>query len=229
MGTTTNLPNGVTNVFEYLGLGTYVAPVPSRLHQWFDDFDLYTAAQWTVTETQGGATQAIVAGGDGGQLALVNTATENDINAIKWVNNTFVLPTNKRWWIAARLKCNEPIESDILFGLVDTMVGLAPADGVYFFKADGGSTFVLSTEDTSVVTSTGASQAIADDTFFTLVAAFDNEANTLTAYLDDSPFGVITDFTNLPTVALAIGVGVAAGDAVAATLTIDWMLAGVER
>lgn len=226
----TNLPEGFNNLYSYQALGSYLAGMPARMHQWFDDFDLFTAANWTVTETQAGATQAIVANTDGGIIALVNSAADNDINAIKFANNTFVLPTNKNWWIATRLKVSSALVSDVIFGLVDVMTGFDPAYGVYLTKLNGAATFALAVENNSAVTAgSAASPAIADDTYVTLAITFNKDKGVITAWMNDSPFANVTVLTNMPTAALAPAIGVQNGDGNARTLSCDWLLAAIER
>src|SRR5262249_43245485 len=64
-------------------LSTYVAPDPSRTHKWFNDFDIYTAAQWVVTAS-GSATETI-ANADGGILVLdTGTTVLNDHAFLQW-------------------------------------------------------------------------------------------------------------------------------------------------
>lgn len=226
----TNFPEGSNNLYAYQALGSYLANMPARMHQWFTDFDLYTAAEWTVTETQAGATQAILANTDGGIIALVNSATDDDINAIKWVNNTFVLPTNKSWWIATRLKVSSALVSDVIFGLVDVMTGFNPAYGVYLTKLNGAATFALAVENNSAITAgSAASPAIVDDTYVDLAITFNKDTGVITAWLNDAPFANVTVLTNMPTAALAPAIGVQNGDGNARTLSCDWLLAAVER
>ena len=84
---TTRFPNGVTNVGEdslFAALGQLAGP---QFHTYFEDFDYYTAADWTVTETQAGATQALT-DGDGGLLLLTNTAADNDLVALQKVGES---------------------------------------------------------------------------------------------------------------------------------------------
>ena len=227
---TTNLENGITNVGVNAAMGSLIAPDPSRWHLWFNDFDLYTATDWTVTETQAGATQAILANTDGGILALVNSAANDDINAVKWANNTFVLPTTKSWWVKGRMKVSSALVSDVIFGLVDVMTGFNPAYGVYLTKVNGAATFGLAVENNSAVTAGAtASQAIVNDTYFDVAITFDATAGQVTGWLNDSPFASVTTLTNMPTAALAIAAGVQNGDGNARTLSIDYLMAAIER
>lgn len=226
---TTNLPNGVTNVEEYKGLGTYLAPDPSRVHQWFDDFDSYTAGNWTVTETQAGATQAIV-DADGGVLALVNSAADNDLNQIQWAKETFRLAANKQTWIKARFKVSNATESDVLVGLyiTDTSpVASKPSDGFYFQKLDGSTSLTFECGVNSTYTSTTVA-TMANDTYV-VVAAYYNGYDRIELYLNDQKVATSVA-TNLCTDEdLAVSLAVQNGDANARTLSVDYLLVSEER
>ena len=63
---TTRYPNGVTNVAANSILGAYGAPDPTRFHEFFDDFDRFVAADWTITKTGTGTTALFAE--DGGVL-----------------------------------------------------------------------------------------------------------------------------------------------------------------
>lgn len=226
---TTNLPNGVTNVEEYKGLGTYLAPDPSRVHQWFDDFDSYTAGNWTVTKTQVGATQAIV-DADGGVLALVNSAADNDLNQIQWAKETFRLAANKQTWIKARFKVSNATESDVLVGLyiTDTSpVASKPSDGFYFQKLDGSTSLTFECGVNSTYTSTTVA-TMANDTYV-VVAAYYNGYDRIELYLNDQKVATSVA-TNLCTDEdLAVSLAVQNGDANARTLSVDYLLVSEER
>jgi len=226
--TSTNFIDGVTNVAESSALGAFIMPDPSSAHVVFDDFDIYTATDWTVTETQAGATQAIVAG-DGGLLALVNSAADNDINAIALANLTFNLSDGKAFWVKARLKVDDIVNSSVLFGLMDTMTAFNPANGVYLFKDDGAATMRLSLEKASAVTNTSFTAPGASDTFATLGIHYDPDNSVVTAYLNDVAVLHQTTLTNMPVVDLTLAVGVRNGTAAARTLTVDYVLAAKQR
>ncbi|MCV9940913.1 hypothetical protein OIU35_31570 [Boseaceae bacterium BT-24-1] len=226
--TTTNFIDGVTNVAEGSALGTFIMPDPTSAHVVFDDFDTYTAADWTVTETQAGATQAIVAG-DGGLIALVNSAANADINAIALANLTFNLSDGKAFWAKARLKVDDITNSDILFGLVDTMTAFNPANGVYLFKAAAAATMRLSLEKASAVTNTAFAAPGASDTFATIGISYDPDAGVVSAYLNDVVVLRQSTLTNMPIVDLTLAVGVRNGTAAARTLTVDYVMAAKQR
>lgn len=227
----TNLPDGVTNVYDYQAMGSLPMPDPSRDHAFFTDFNLYTATDWTVTETQAGATQAIVANGDGGLLALTNTAADNDVNAIELVNKNFLLTTSKAAWFKTRLKVDSGALSDVLVGFVDTMAALNPAYGIYLYRDAIAGTFRLSIENNGTVTNASADYtvAVSDDTYYELAITYDPNTGKVVAWVNNSPVLSISTLTNFPTVALAPAVGLRNGSAVARTLTVDYILAAKAR
>ena len=65
MSTPKRFTKGVTNVPTTETMGQFVSMDPTLLHTYFEDFDIYTAAHFTVTETSAGATEAITDGGNG--------------------------------------------------------------------------------------------------------------------------------------------------------------------
>lgn len=224
---TTNLPNGVTNVLESATLGGYIAPDPSAVHQWFDDFDVYTSGNWTVTETQASATQAITAG-DGGLLALVNSTADDDLNAIQWATETFRFESGKKLWGKTRFKVSDATQSDLVIGLqITDTTPLAVSDGVYFRKDDGSTTLSLvvvknSTETVTTVTT------LANDTFVVAGFAYDG-VSSIVAYAGDASVG-ISATTNLPDDEdLAVSIAVQNGEAAAKTLTVDYAMFSKER
>jgi hypothetical protein len=228
--TSTHFPQGVTNNAEYHPLGSYLAPSPARMHQWFDDFDSFVAANWTVTETQAGATQAITAG-DGGLLALVNSAADDDLNAIQLVQETYRWSSGKQFWLRARFKVSDATESDLIVGayITDTSpLASLPSDGIFFHKADGSTslTFQVRKDGTSSSITLGA---MANDTFVEATAYWDGRQ--WNAWLDTTPVGApITSTTNCPDDEdIAIGMAVQNGEAAAKTLTIDYVLVSKER
>ena len=109
---TTRFPNGVTNVGEdslFAALGQLAGP---EFHTYFEDFDYYAAADWTVTETQAGATQALT-DGDGGLLLLTNTAADNDLVALQKVGESYRFESGKKLFFEARFKVSNATQSDL--------------------------------------------------------------------------------------------------------------------
>lgn len=228
MSSTTNLPNGITNVAGDTALGSFVAPDPTKVHMWFDDFDAYVSGNWTVTETQAGATQGIV-DGDGGILALVNSAANDDVTQIQWAKETFRLASSKRTWIKARFKVSNATESDVLVGLyiTDTApVASKPSDGFYFQKLDGSTSLTFEIGKNSTYTSTTVG-TMADDTYVEVGAYLDGTKVDLFFNGVRVASSAITNLCDDED--LAVSLAVQNGDGNARTLSADYILVAKER
>lgn len=225
---TTNFIDGLTNVAETTSLGSFVAPDPTRCHVWFDDFDAYVSGNWTVTETQAGATQAIV-DGDGGIIALVNSAADDDVNQIQWAKETFRLATAKKTWMKARFKVSDATQSDVIIGLwiTDTSpVASKPTDGFFFSKLDGSTSMTLQVGKNSTYSS-GTVATIASDTYITVAAYYDG--STIAYYANDVRIGSLAATNLCDDEDLAVGITVQNGDGNARTLSVDYLLIAKER
>jgi hypothetical protein len=230
MSSTTNFPNGVTNVERFQAMGRLLFPDPTKCYTWFDDFDEYVSGNWTLTETQAGATQAII-DGDGGQLALVNSAADNDLNQIQWLRETFRLGFTRQVWIKTRFKVSNATQSDVLIGLyiTDTSpVASKPTDGFFFQKLDDSTTMTFEIGKNSVYTSTTVG-TIADDTFVEVAAYLEPVTQTVSLFYNNSMVAR-APITNLcDDEELAVSIAIQNGDAVARTLTVDYLLVSEER
>jgi hypothetical protein len=224
---TTNFPNGVTNVSSDATLGTYVAPDPVLTHAWVNDFDTYLSSQWTVTETQGAATQAVT-NGDGGLLALVNSTANNDVNAIQWANEIFTFEVNKQFWGKTKFQLNDVLASAAVVGLQTTdTTPLATTNGVFFRKSNN-SAVVNLVVCASSTESTLALGSMVNSTTSVLGFYYDGQG-VFTGYFNGSAVGTLAA-TNMPTaVTLAPQIAVVNGTAAAKTLTIDYLMLAKDR
>jgi hypothetical protein len=220
-----NLPGGISTAMKGKPLGNWAYPDPIKWHSYWNDFDTYAAGDWTVTETQGSATQATVSG-NGGLLALVNSGTENDINAIRG-QTAFIPDPAKGAVFVCRFKVSNATESDVIVGLVDTFTGFDPAEGLYFVKADGSTSVSLVLEKASTTTTLAAVATMANDTFIELAWVY--TGTRVEVYVNGNLVAAQTTLTNLPTAVTGVGMGVANGDGNPRTLTVDYVLASVER
>ena len=220
---------------------------PTRHHVFFDDFNTYAAADWVVTETAGGATQATLSG-DGGHLALVNTAGDDDVNSLQQAFPSFTFTAGKALAGKIRFKVSDATQSDLLIGLfaVDTSpIASAPTDGFGFLKSDAAATILFEVGTSSVYGTTAALATLADDTFYTFGwyctgRAYVKPSDGLSYYAFDVYGGTGHDpafITRLEVLTTAMpGATVMAptlclqnGEAVAKTLTVDYILISKER
>lgn len=228
---TTRFPNGFTNVSETHGAADYKAQWPFKYHAYTNDFDAFAAGDWVVSETQAGATQALVAG-NGGLLALVNSAANNDLNSIQSLVATFALDPTKDVLVSTRVQVDDATLAAMLVGLaiVDASpIASAPSDGVWFGKAAGVTTLTFNVSKASVVSSVNIGTMVSA-TMVELTAQWNAVTAEWLIYVNNAQAGRISGSTNFPnTQNLAVTIAVANGSGVARTLTCDWIMAAAAR
>lgn len=236
---TTNFLGGVANVAESTTLGRYIAPDPTAVHQWFDDFDNFEADQWLITTTEAGtgnATEAI-ANADGGILVLTNDDADDDADFLQWSGDdastaieTFRWAASKSMWFKARFKVSNATQSDVVIGLqiIDT-TPLDASDGLFFIKSDESTSLTFkAVKDSSASTVTAGT--LADDTYVTCGFHWDAEAVRLNVFFNDVRVGSITSTTNMPDDEdLTISFGIQNGSAGAKSLSLDYILCAKSR
>lgn len=224
---TTRFPNGLTTTAQGTPLGDYILPAATKAHTFFDDFDTYLAADWTVTET-GVATQALT-NADGGRLLITNAAADDDASFSQKVGESFLFASGKKLWFDCLFQVSDATQSDIVIGLqITDTTPLAVSDGVYFIKADGATTFSLVVVKDSTATTTASVATAADATDLRL-SYYYNGNDEIKIYADGVHVATSAT-TNLPDdEALTISYGIQNGEAVAKTMTLDYVFASKER
>jgi hypothetical protein len=208
-----------------------VQPDPTLFHTYFNDFDTYVAGDWTVTETDSGATQALTAG-DGGLLLITNTAANDDLVALQKNPAAFTFTAGKKTFFRCRFKVSDATQSDVVFGLqvVDT-TPLDVTDGIYFVKADGVATvnFICRKDASTGSTTASAVATLADDTFVELGFYYDGQSRV--AYeVNGSVLGSLdASSTFLPDAICTVSFALQNGEAVAKTMTVDYVYVAKER
>ena len=227
----TRFPNGVTNVADNALFADMAQLDPTKFHTYFNDFDTYAAADWTVTETQAGATQALTAG-DGGLLLLTNSAADDDLNALQKNPAAFSFTAGKKTFFRARFKVSDATQSDVVIGLqVVDATPLDVTDGVYFLKSDGAATVnVICRKDASTgSTSASAIATLANDTFITLGFYYDGEGKVFYE-VNGSVIGSLSATSAfLPDADCTVSFAIQNGEAAAKTMTVDYIFAAKER
>ena len=221
----------------------YGLPDPTGWYTFFDDFNTFTAAQWTITTTEAGASSATEALTDAayGCLLVTNDSADNDADFFQKVGESFLPAAGKRLFFKMRFKVSDATECDWIAGLyvTDTAPLAADGDGVtdgIFFQKDDGDTdidfYVQKDATTGQLTSTAVTTAAADDTFMELAFAFDGK-RYVSIFKDGAIVGqadlTTTLATYLPDTELTIGFGLVNGAAAAKSMTIDYIFAAQER
>lgn len=227
----TRFPYGLTNVSEVDLFADMVQPDPTLFHTYFNDFDTYVAGDWTVTETDAAATQALTAG-DGGLLLITNTAADNDLVALQKNPAAFTFTAGKKTFFRCRFKVSDATQSDLVFGLqVVDATPLDVTDGIYFLKADGAATvdFICRKNASTGSTTASAVATMVDDTFIELGFYYDGQSKV--AYeVNGSVLGSLdASSTYLPDTTCTVSFALQNGEAVAKTMTVDYVYVAKER
>jgi hypothetical protein len=225
--TVTRVPNGITNNAPESILADLGVLDPTKWHQYFDDFDTYKAADWTITSV-GAATQALQ-DLDGGSLLLTNAAADNDSTFLQIAKESFLFASGKKIFFKARLKVSDATQSDFICGLqITDTTPLDVTDGVFFQKDDGDANLDFHVEKDNTATSATAIATVANDTFLTIEFAYDG-VSTIKYGVNGTVLGSSVT-TNLPDdEVLTVSFGIQNGEAVAKTMSIDYIFVAKER
>lgn len=204
---------------------------PTLFHFYFNDFNAYAAGDWTITTTEAGAgsaTEALTAG-RGGLLLITNDAADDDADFFQLPTETFKYVAGKRLHFSIRFAVSDVVQSDIVAGLqITDTTPLAVTDGIFFRKNDADSIIDLvvcknSTETVAeVATLVNATQVRLD-------FVYDGSEEAIKAYVDGVGACSVA-LTNVPDdEELTVSFGLQNGEAVAKTMTIDYVMAAEER
>lgn len=234
MATPSRFPCGVTNVDKHSPFAQFGLPLPMTWHTYFNDFDHYVAGDWTITNVGVTPTQALT-DIDGGALLLTMAASDDSSSFLQKKGESFLLASGKKLLFAARFKVSDATQSDFVMGLqITDTTPLDVTDGIYFQKDDGDANvdFYVSKNATTGRLTTTAATTAASDTFLTLAFYFDGK-RYVSLWKDGAQVGNVdlttTLDTYLPDTELTVSFGVQNGEAVAKTMTIDYIFAAQER
>lgn len=201
-----------------------------QVYTYYNDFFNYVAADWTVTEIGAGGTEALAAGA-GGQLLITTDALDNDGVQIQIPTASFYPAAGKDLWFEARIQlvtAAKHEESELLVGLagIDATILAAPADGIYFLKADASALVSAVTNVGSASTATAGVLTLAPATWYRL--GFHVKSNTVVEFFVD---GVLkaTHAAGITAVGLTPTFAVLNGEAGATAWRIDYFMVSQER
>ncbi len=230
METPTRFPSGVGTRKRPDPLYMYPQPDPSDLHRFWDDFDTYTAAQWTVTVT-GTGTNALTAG-DGGWLASATSALANDAVYTQKTTEGFSFEAGKPAWFKWRGKVSA-LSATIAVGLqVTDTTPLDVTDGIYFLSTvTTGAVTIYCRKDATTGSISGTGMTLVADTFTELAWYWDGKGN-VEYFQDGVQKGTLTGVTSstyLPDTTTTPSFGIQTNSAAITTLTTDYILAAKSR
>lgn len=225
--TTTLIQGGITNAILGTDLETYLSVDPSTVHQYYNDFDVFTAGDWTNTGTH--TPTNVLAAGDGGILSMANLATSADLDQLTLKAATFTFTPGIQAWFKCRFSIADATNSIIVLGLQNLNTNaLAATDGVWWQKNAGGTTGNWIVSASSTQTTSSQSQALVANTYSTVGFYYDGLA--LNLYYTGTAVGTVS-VANLPlsTTNLALTMAVENGTSGAQTMLVDYIMAAKQR
>ncbi|PIP98855.1 MAG: hypothetical protein COW76_18790 [Shewanella sp. CG18_big_fil_WC_8_21_14_2_50_42_11] len=226
---TTRFSHGVTNIPKVSTLGDMGQLDPTKFNTRFDDFHTFLATDWTTTLV-GTGTNALTPGA-GGLLLMTTGAALNNSNFIQGTPADFALTIGKGAFFKAKFTLSDPTLSTFQMGLVITdTTPLDATEGVFFQKASG-SLDVLGTSALGAGASARVSAVIPGVSKTDMILGFAyNGRDLIRLYVDDRYAASLSvTSATLPASLLNVSFGIQTGAAAAKTMTMDYILAAVER
>ena len=222
--------SGVTNRPKADPMGMLGMPDPTKFHTFFNDFDVYTAGDWTETAVSvgTGTSAAAIADADGGIMRITTAANENDGLFIESQGESFLVESGKQMWIKARIAVGDAIQSDLILGLHST--DTTPLDATMrfaFISEDGSASLFFNVDDNTTDADSSTVATLADDTFIELGAYYDG-AGSIELWADGAHITTMTS-VGVPGAEMAIGIGYLNGAAGAETSDVDYITIVKER
>ena len=222
----TNFGNGLTNRPDDSLFQAMAMLDPTRHHTYMEDFDYYLAADWVVTEV-GVATQ-VLTDVDGGVLLITNAAADNDSSFSNKVGEAWTIEASRKSYFRARLAISEVIQSEFVAGLQDLdTTPLAASDGIWFQSDDGDANLDIHAAIGGIVTEDLAIATLVDATFLTMEWYWDGISRFYYG-VNGIPLGFLEPANPVVT-ELTVSFGVQNGEAVAKTMSLDYIFAAKER
>lgn len=225
----TRFPNGLSTRKSTDPFGSYTHPDQTDEHRFIDDFNAYTASNWTITVV-GTSTPALVAG-DGGLLGITTSTANNDSAFLQKLPESYSFEAGKPAWFGCRFKVSA-LTSVVVFGLqITDTTPEDVTDGIYFLSTatTGAITGIVRKNATTGSASAAVGTLVADT--YTELAWFWDGKDTVSFYQDrvakSSITGVAANY--LPDTTTAISFGLRTTTAAAKTMTVDLFFASKSR
>jgi len=227
---------GVSTAAKGSALWNFPAQDPTKVYQYFNDFNEYAAGDWTVTSIGTGA-QALVADEPFGALGLVPSAADNDGEQAQLVGETITMTSGKKTWFKARFKISDATQSDFAIGLIvlDTTIlgavdGAGATDGVFFSKEDGDTNLDFQCQKNATTGQTRAAAIATVSTSYLTVGFEYDGAGYIKYFVNDVQKGTLAASSSyLPDTPITVSFAVLNGEGAAKTLTVDYVFVGQER
>lgn len=234
---TTHYTSGVTNVAATSAMGRLKTPDPTKYHTWFDDFDDYAATDWIITTTEAGAGNATEAinNEDGGVLLITNDDADDDADFFQYAGvdssaavETFKWESGKQLAFKARFKVSDATQSDFIMGLqITDTTPLDVTDGFFFIKSDGSTSITFRSEKNN--TADTVTVGTCTTSYMVLAFFYDPVDQKFHVFMDDVEVGTCGITNACDDEELTVSFGIQNGEAVAKTMSVDYIYVAKER
>ena len=209
-----------------------VGAIGPDVFEYFNDFmrgpgiDTAFDNEWTVTrvEAGGGESEVTLTDAAGGVLLITTDASENDGINMQAIGEHFNLAGTgiRALYFGARFKISDATQSDFFIGLCDTDTDILTSadDSIGFRKPDGSTTVSFVVEKAAAETT--ATAFTADTSYHIAEFYYDADAADLEVFVDGTSQGTVA-ITNLPDEEQRVSMQFLAGEAVAKTMSVDWV------
>ncbi len=230
-------PAGVSTAAKGSALFNLPYPHPAKAYMYFNDFDTFVTGNWTTTRVGTTPTETLVADEPFGALALTISAADNDSDQIQLTTENFTVTAGKKLWYETRLKVSDATQSDFVFGLCvldTTLLGAVDGDGftdgIYFAKEDGDTQLDVGVQqDTTTGQSRSTNIATVDTSYH--IYGFEYDGVSSTSFWVDGVKKATVSSTSafIPNTPVTVSFAMMNGEAVAKVMTIDYVVAAIER
>jgi hypothetical protein len=231
--------NGISSVSSDNPLGQlpYLDPTTWAIH--FDDFLVYDTAQGTTyyTFTQTNTADAVV--GPSGVVTLTTSGNDNDLGQLQATSGAWQTTSGKKMLFETRvylaLGAGTVAQTEFIAGMTSVQTGANFTaadgsartfdDGMAFVSIDGSASVDCLMCENDVCSTEAACWTMAADTWYVL--SIYHNGSTSYFYVNDALVATMT--TVKPTSVISPVLFVKEGEAQTRTLSIDYILAAVER
>ena len=236
---------GVSNAKKDTTLSEYLSMDQTRVITFFEDFHTYAVTDWVATATSVGDGTSAAAMSDayvGGAIVITNAANDNDSYWLQQAHDVgtgsadsevWRIQTGKKAWFKAKFQVSDIDKLDLMLGIYKTAtdpIDTAPTDGVWFESNDDVATIDFHCVLNSAYTSeTAVGNFSITDATDVVVGFYWDGVTTFKLYINDVYVGSMTATAVPNDEYMAISFGCQNGEAVADTMTVDYIFAACER
>lgn len=241
---TTNFDSGITTAPRNTTLVKSRLPDVTTVHRFFDDMDRLASGDWLAESTATTSPTLTLGQVNGGVVVVTSDSTNSAFAAYYNANTTslgsgFAMDTTKGAAIKCRLAVDGLTNTGFQIGLRKTIATtpftFGSSDKAFCFNKAAGSTtlqFIYQNTATATTVSLGAMDTVlslAAATYFSLGAVYDPITGNINIYVNDALVAVAASGSNLPTGLMAPVMAIANGNAASHTVSVDYLLAEVNR